>query len=492
MLSDELRKSVLQAAVEGKLVPQNREDEPASILLKKIGEEKEKLIGDRKAKDENLMEPISEDEVAYDLPRGWEWVRLGNIAQINPKNDLQDELEVSFIPMKLIDDGFNNKHIFEVKKWRNIKSGYTHFQDNDVVVAKITPCFENRKSAVMKKLKNGYGAGTTELYVIRSYGNLILPEYLLYYFKTNAFIVGGVNTFTGTAGQQRVSKSYFENVPIAIPPHAEQKRIVEKIEEILSQIDDFEETEKELDLIKSVFPEDMTKSLLHAAFQGKLTEQYSTDSSIDELLEEIKKEKEQLIKDKKFNGRKSFGPISEDEIPFDIPENWRWLRLVDCANMYTGNSIPEATKKAKYMGLSEGYNYIATKDVGFDYVIDYDNGVKIPKDEPKFKYAYKDASLLCIEGGSAGRKIGYLEETVCFGNKLCAFHPIVINSKYLYYYLQSPTFTDIFKDNITGIIGGVGINKLRSMIIPIPSLEEQERIVDKLEQLLPLCEDLVE
>lgn len=482
MLSDELRKSVLQAAVEGKLVPQNREDEPASVLLEKINEEKNLYTEKINIKEENQLSSIVENETPYELPENWAWVKLGKVILLISGRDLETSEYNSL-----------NKGLPYITGASNIVDGQiliNRWVENPKVISELDDLLISCKGTIGKTAINDIGDChiARQIMSIRLFGDYIDKHYLKIFIdnyvaelerKAKSIIPG-------------ITRDDILSICFALPPIEEQKRIVSKVEELMAKIDEFETIEKELESIKSTFPEDMKKSLLHAAFQGKLTEQYSTDSSIDELLEEIKKEKEQLIKDKKFNGRKSFGPISEDEIPFDIPENWRWLRLVDCANMYTGNSIPEATKKAKYMGLSEGYNYIATKDVGFDSVIDYDNGVKIPKDEPKFKYAYKDASLLCIEGGSAGRKIGYLEETVCFGNKLCAFHPIVINSKYLYYYLQSPTFTDIFKDNITGIIGGVGINKLRSMIIPIPSLEEQERIVDKLEQLLPLCEDLVE
>lgn len=114
--------------------------------------------------------------------------------------------------------------------------------------------------------------------------------------------------------------------------------------------------------------------------------------------------------------------------------------------------------------------------------------MKIPFNEPGFKYADKDATLLCIEGGSAGRKIAILDEKVCFGNKLCAFHPIGIDKKFLYYYLQSPVFLSTFRDNISGIIGGVSIGKIKKLYIPVPSIEEQRRIVERLEMLLPLCE----
>ena len=138
------------------------------------------------------------------------------------------------------------------------------------------------------------------------------------------------------------------------------------------------------------------------------------------------------------------------------------------------------------MGLDSGYNYIGTKDVGFDHSINYTNGVKIPYNQGNFRIAHINTPLLCIEGGSAGRKIGVLTEDVCFGNKLCAFEPIGINPKYLYYYLQNPIFTQIFKEKTTGIIGGVSVNTLKNLLFAMPPLAEQERIVAEIEKFEPL------
>ena len=231
--------------------------------------------------------------------------------------------------------------------------------------------------------------------------------------------------------------------------------------------------------------QDLRNSILQLAIQGKLVEQREEEGTARELIAEIKAEKERLVKEKKIKKEKPLPEISEDEIPFDIPESWEWVRVIDISDMYTGNSIPKRVKEEKYTNLETGYEYIATKDVGFDYVIDYDNGVRIPFDEVKFRKAYRDSTLMCIEGGSAGRKLGILDRTVCFGNKLCSFNPIMVKPLYLYYYLQSPVFIQEFNSMLTGIIGGVGINKLKTTIFALPPLDEQKRIVEKIEELMP-------
>ena len=174
-----------------------------------------------------------------------------------------------------------------------------------------------------------------------------------------------------------------------------------------------------------------------------------------------------------------------DEIDFDLPVNWSICHFSDIADIFTGNSINEQEKQKKYFGQPVGYNYIGTKDVSFDHTINYCNGVRIPYNA-QFKIAHKGMPLLCIEGGSAGRKIGILSEDVCFGNKLCVFETFGINAKFVYYFLQAPFFLDVFKASTTGIIGGVSLNVIKSLYFLLPPLAEQERIVAEIGKYEPL------
>lgn len=173
-----------------------------------------------------------------------------------------------------------------------------------------------------------------------------------------------------------------------------------------------------------------------------------------------------------------------------MANKWAVCRFETIANIYTGNSINESEKAKKYTGLTEGYNYIATKDISFNHAVDYENGVKIPFRETKFRIAYKGDPLLCIEGGSAGRKLAILSEDVCFVNKLCAFNSTHINKRFLYYYLQSPRFLELFKKNTSGLIGGVSINTLKALILTIPPIAEQERIVNKIEEIFSMVDQI--
>ena len=229
----DMQKSVLQMAIQGKLVEQRPEEGTGEELYRQIQAEKHSLIKEGKIKKEKPLPEISEDEIPFDIPESWKWVRLGNVVKRNPKNNLEDSLDVSFIPMNCVSDGYRNKHTFETRKWGQIKKGFTHFANGDIGVAKITPCFQNRKSVIFRDLINGVGAGTTELSVVRLFNETIYDKYLLWFFKSDFFISNGVKSFSGTAGQQRIDKNYMTNCLFPLPPLAEQKRIVQKLEQIL-------------------------------------------------------------------------------------------------------------------------------------------------------------------------------------------------------------------------------------------------------------------
>ena len=214
------KSKILGLAIHGKLVPQNPNDEPASELLKRI----------------NPKAEITCDNGHYEnLPDSWCLTDIKNIFTINPKNKVADDVIAGFVPMINIADGYSNEFIFESKLWGDIKKGFTHFADGDIVVAKISPCLENRKSVIVTSLPNGIGAGTTELFVFRS--QCVLPEYGLYFFKSDSFINNCAGTFNGVVGQQRVSKSIIENIKFPLSPISEQRRIVDAVHKVFAKLD---------------------------------------------------------------------------------------------------------------------------------------------------------------------------------------------------------------------------------------------------------------
>ena len=252
-IKEQLKKSILQEAIQGKLVPQLTEEGTAQDLLEQIKKEKLNLVKGGKLKksalatsvifrgdDNKYYEQIGKkclditDEIPFVIPETWQWVRIRDVFQLNPKNEAEDEKLVAFIPMEKISAGYKSNFTFDTAKWGTIKKGFTHFANGDVAFAKITPCFQNRKSAIFHDLPNGIGAGTTELKVLRPYGNTIDRWYLLYFLESPYFIDEA--TFKGTANQQRIVVGYLEDKLFPLPTQKEQQRIVAQIEKLFEQL----------------------------------------------------------------------------------------------------------------------------------------------------------------------------------------------------------------------------------------------------------------
>ena len=248
-----LRKSILQEAIQGRLVAQDASDEPATILLQRIREEKLRLVKEGKLKKKDVIDSTIfrgddnkyfekkdkntvciDEEIPFEIPNSWAWVRFSDVVQVNPKNDVPDNTLAAFIPMERIDATYLSSFTYSERKWGDIKSGFTHFADGDVAFAKITPCFQNRKSMILKGLPNGVGAGTTELKVLRPYAETIDREYLLFFLESSYFVEEA--TFKGTANQQRIISGYMENKLFPLPPLSEQRRIADKIKESYNRI----------------------------------------------------------------------------------------------------------------------------------------------------------------------------------------------------------------------------------------------------------------
>lgn len=250
-IHNRLKKSILQEAIQGKLVPHISEEGTARELLEQIRQEKQKLIKEGKLKKFALSDSVIfrgddnkyfekkgkivtdiTDVIPFEIPTTWQWVRIRDIFQINPKNTAEDSSISAFIPMEKICATYGSEYSYEEVQWKTIKTGYTHFADGDVAFAKITPCFQNRKSAIFKNLPNGIGAGTTELKVLRQFGETINRWFLLFFLESSYFIDEA--TFKGTANQQRIVSGYLENKLFPLPPLKEQERIVTKIEQLAS------------------------------------------------------------------------------------------------------------------------------------------------------------------------------------------------------------------------------------------------------------------
>lgn len=175
-------------------------------------------------------------DTPFKLPSSWAWVRLSNVFAINPKNNAPDDTMASFIPMASIETDYTGRIKSEVKPWSKIKKGFTHFANGDIVFSKISPCFENGKYFIASDLINGIGSGSTELFVLRPYSEVILREYAFLYLSSKMFITGATKTFMGTVGQQRVKRDYVEGVLLPVPPVKEQRRLVDTARKIIHEL----------------------------------------------------------------------------------------------------------------------------------------------------------------------------------------------------------------------------------------------------------------
>ena len=520
MNGKQLKNSILQWAIQGKLVPQDPNDEPASVLLDKIRQEKERLIKEKKIKrdknasiiyrgeDNSYYEKILatgevkciDEEIPFDVPNGWEWCRIVSLADVvrggSPRPAGSPIFYDGSIPFLKVADLTRESSIY-------VKSFSSTIKEAGLSKTRLV------KAGTLLLTNSGATLGVPKICTFDTTFNdgvaafLSLDErlklYVYWFFCYMTDLYRNINQ--GTA-QPNLNTDIIKMTLVPIPPYKEQIRIIEQLGNISPIIAFYEKAQDELDELNESIPKLIKQSILQEAIRGKLVPQIAEEGTAKDLLKQIKEEKQKLVKEGKlkksalndsviFRGddNKYYEQIGQsikcidDEIPFEIPYNWQWTRLSYISSIYTGNSISEAEKRAKFMGV-QGRYYIGTKDVGFDNKIVYDNGIFIPLQyEQDFRIAPANSILMCIEGGSAGKKIAVLNQDVCFGNKLCCFSPFMEIEKFIYNYLQSPSFIDLFNQNKTGIIGGVSIAKVKDIIIPLPPLREQQRIVAQIDDL---------
>ncbi|MCS2298233.1 restriction endonuclease subunit S [Bacteroides ovatus] len=520
MNAKQLKNSILQWAIQGKLVPQDPNDEPASVLLEKIRIEKARLIKEGKIKkdknesfifrgdDNSYYEKIVatgevkciNDEIPFEIPQGWEWCRLSLLIYPPKYGTSKKSVPSGLLPVLRMGNIQDGEIVFDKLVYSN------DLDDNKKLLLQYGDLLFNRtnsaelvgKTAIFRGQRNAIFAG----YLILLRPIFINSEYLNLLLNT-PYARDYCNEVKTIGVQQcNINAEKISNLLIPVPNLHETVAIVEKVKNIALPIIKYGEFYQKLKHLNRELPIIIRKSILQEAIQGKLVPQIAEEGTARELLEQIKTEKEKLVREGKlkksaltdsviFRGddNKYYEQVGKkclditEQIPFETPKNWVWTRLSHIANIYTGNSISETEKKSKFTDVIGRY-YIGTKDVDFNNRIIYDNGIAIPKQyEPDFRLAPNNSILMCIEGGSAGRKIAILNQDVCFGNKLCCFSPFVGIGKYMYYYLQSPSFFELFNLNKTGIIGGVSIAKVKEILIPLPPIKEQQRIVAQIEKL---------
>ena len=526
MNGKQLKNSILQWAIQGKLVPQDPNDEPASVLLEKIRQEKERLIKEKKIKrdknasiiyrgeDNSYYEKFLatgevkciDEEIPFEIPKGWEWCRVSSVFLINPKVSAKDDDIAAFIPMEAISAGYGSEFRFYEKQWKEIKSGYTAFEDNDIAFAKITPCFQNRKSVIFNGLPNGIGAGTTELKILRTYGETINRYYALYFLESPYFIDEA--TFKGTANQQRIVVGYLENKLFPLPPLSEQNRVVDKIGILMPIIDKYSKSQETLDKINVELGANLKKSILQEAIQGKLVPQIAEDDTADELLEAIKEEKQRLVKegklkksaindsvifkgdDNKYYENDGNNVVCiDDEIPFEIPSSWQWVRLEHICSYIQRGKSPKYSPIKQYPVVAQKCNQWTGFTIEKAQFIDPETIGAYTKE----RFLENGDLMWNSTGlGTLGRMAIYWEELNPYKVAVADSHVTIIRPlksyvmpQYLYSYFSSYTVQSVIEEKADGSTKQkeLATTTVKKYLVPLPPFAEQRRIVEKIKEV---------
>ena len=487
MTPQELKSSILQLAVQGRLVEQRPEEGTAEELYRQIQEEKQCLIKEGKIKKEKSLPEITEDEIPFEIPESWKWVRLGNISTYSQKKEkiVASDITKDMWLLDLEDIEKETGRIIQKSTIvnRKVNGDKVRFNKGQILYSKLRPYLKK----VLVAPENGIS--TPEIVPFSMYGK-INPEYIVVVL-TCPHVDFAINSVTYGVKMPRVGTETMCNLLVPLPPLAEQKRIVAKIEELMPYIDRYEKAWSELEEFNERFPGDMQKSVLQMAIQGKLVEQRPEEGTGEELYQQIQEEKQQLISEGKIKKEKPLPEITEDEMPFEIPDSWKWVRLGCILSVYGGKRIPAGRKLTE---TNTGHIYIRVSDMKNGTVLT-DNLLFVPNDiyDSISKYIINKEDVYITVAGTIGR-VGKIPSELDGANLTENADRLVfssVNQDWLIQTLDSP----LIKEQIAEATTKVGqpklaIKRIQELCIPLPPLAEQRRIVAKLEEILPLCEKL--
>lgn len=482
MTAQELKNSILQLAVQGKLVPQCKEDEPASELLKRIRADKEKT-----EKKEKPLPPISEDEIPFEIPENWEWVRLGEIgALLSGYAFKSTEYEKSGVQVVRISDLADDTVSTRDAVYYSKKDELNQYL---VVKNSFLICLTGSigKMAWVQDNVPRYLNQRVGMYI--SYDVSITP-YLWLFLHSPYVINQWIASKTSTNGN--IKNSNVTEALCPIPPLAEQERIVAKIEALMPLVEEYGKAEEQLTKLNTEFPDKLRKSILQQAVQGKLTERDPADEPASELLKRIKMEKETLLKSGKIKKEKPLPEITEDEKPFDIPDTWEWVRLSDICNIsdgthqtptYVEHGIPfiSAQNVKPYRFLPENH-----RDVSYEDYLEYNKNISPEKGD-----------ILMARVGAGIGEAAIIDQdfefSIYVSLTLIKCYSKEFDMMYLLHVLNSPIGRKLAEKKTLGkgaSQGNLNLIFIREFVLPIPPLAEQKRIVKRVDELLALCDEL--
>ena len=401
------------------------------------------------------------------IPDGWAKASLSEVVVVNPKHKDLDDQVAGFVPMALAPTDFNGILNYEERQWDKIKKGYTHFATGDVIFAKVTPCFENGKAAIVKTLPNGIGAGSTEFYVLRPAIKDISVDYIFSVIKSYDFLQTGAENMTGAVGLRRVPKKFVEDYKINLPPLAEQKVIADKLDELLAQV---ESTKARLDAIPVIL-KSFRQSVLAAAVSGKLTEEWRKGAN--------------------YTSPKETWPTSKPIVKaFEIPNSWLGVSLGSVSDRVSVGHVGKTTEF--YTDESSGVPLLRSQNVRPGKISKKGLAFITPEFHRALKKSQlKAGDLLVVRVGANRGDACVLPEM--FEQLNCAnivfARPLKGLSAYLNIYFQSPISQSLLLgESVGGAQGVINTKSVERTFLALPSIEEQTEIVRRVEELFAFAD----
>lgn len=477
MTPQALRNSILERAIEGKLVEQRVDEGTAEELYQEIQAEKKRLIQEGKLKKGKPLPAIAEDEIPFEIPGSWKWVRLQEIVYNHGQRKPTETF--SYIDIGSIDNRRQKLNAKEniLKSEEAPSRARRIVKKGDILYSTVRPYLHNM--CIIDRDFLFTPIASTGFAVMSCYRG-VHNKFLFYYLLSPSFdsYANSRENAKGVA-YPAINDTKLYKAPVPLPPLAEQERIVEKIEEFVPFVEAYERDWQKLEDLNRTFPEEMKKSILQEAIRGRLVEQREEEGTAEALYREIQAEKKRLVGEGKLKKEKPLPAIAEDEMPFEIPESWKWVRLGEIFSLEMGQS-PKGS--AVHEGM-DGIEFHQGKVMfGNKFLVESDKRTTQPT-----KIAEENSILLCVRAPVG--KVNITPRKICIGRGLCALNPILMNLDYAYYLLiqQEASF---IKQSTGTTFKAISKDIVRNQPIPLPPLAEQERIVERIEELLPLCDGL--
>ena len=475
MTPEQLRASLLQQAMEGKLVKQDPNDEPASVLLEKIAEEKARLIREKKIKRTKKLPEITNDEKPFEIPDSWEWVRIGNL--IKPEIHIKPTQSFEYVDIASLDNSKNkivNTKFIQIPEKKAPVRATQLIENGDILYSTVRPYLKNI-AIVPSNLD--HSIATSGFCVLKPINKLITKY--LFVSCLSPYTTNEMHSRMKGLNSPAIKKSDLLNWFIPLPPLAEQKRIVAKIDQIMPLVDEYAEAYDKLKKLDDGFNDKLKQSLLQYAMEGKLVKQDPNDEPASVLLEKIAEEKARLIREKKIKRTKKLPEVTDDEKPFEIPDSWEWVRLSEIGSWGAG-ATPSRSHPEYYGGnipwlktgdLNDGIVNETTETITEDGV--ENSSVKINK---------AGNVLIAMYGATIG-KLGIAGKSMTTNQACCGCDIFEgVYNWYLFYYLLAMRAT-LVSMGAGGAQPNISKTKIEHFPFPLPPLAEQKRIVAKLDQL---------